>query len=156
MHTARSGAGAAALDGRIYVIGGQDRAAHYSSMECYDPKERMWYMCPSMKHPRSGVATVVQGRYLYAVGGRDRHRQAYYDIVERFNVDSQTWETFYRLTHPRAWPAATVFKGHLYVAGGYDGTLRLKSVERFDIDQQKWHRCGDMVEFRAGCGSSVL
>lgn len=156
MHTARSGAGAAALDGRIYVVGGQDRAAHYSSMECYDPKERIWHMCPSMKHPRSGVATVIQGRYLYAVGGRDRHRQAYYDIVERFNVDSQTWETFYRLTHPRAWPAATVFKGHLYVAGGYDGTLRLKSVERFDIDEQKWHRCGDMAEFRAGCGSSVL
>ncbi|XP_019853495.1 PREDICTED: kelch-like protein 2 [Amphimedon queenslandica] len=156
MHTARSGAGAAALDGRLYVLGGQDRAVHYSSMECYDPNEKRWYMCPSMKHPRSGVATAVLGRYLYAIGGRDRHRQAYYDIVERFNVDTNTWESFPRLTHSRAWPAATVFKNEVYVIGGYDGQLRLKSVERFDEKEQKWKRSGDMVEFRAGCGSAVL
>jgi N-acetylneuraminic acid mutarotase len=156
MHTARSGAGAAALDGRIYVVGGQDRAVHYSSMECYDSMEKKWYMCVSMKHPRSGVATVIHGRYLYAIGGRDRHRQAYYDIVERYNVDTQIWETFERLTHSRAWPAATVFKGQVYVAGGYDGQLRLKSVEKFDETEKKWKRSGDMVEFRAGCGSAVL
>ena len=156
MHTARSGSGAAALDGRIYVVGGQDRAVHYSSMESYDPKERKWTMCPSMKHPRSGVATVVLDRYIYAIGGRDRHRQAYYDIVERFNVDAQLWELFHRLTHSRAWPAATVFKNQIYVTGGYDGQLRLKSVEKFDEDEQKWKRSGDMVEFRAGCGSAVL
>ena len=156
MHTARSGAGAAALDGKLYVVGGQDRAMHYSSMECYDFAERVWTVCPGMKHSRSGVATAVLGRYLYAIGGRDRHRQAYYDIVERFHVDTQTWESFYRLTHPRAWPSATVFKGQLYVMGGYDGQLRLKTVERFDYEEQKWKRCGDMGEFRAGCGSAVL
>lgn len=138
------------------MLGGQDRAVHYSSMECYDPHEKKWYMCPSMKYPRSGVATAVLGCYLYAIGGRDRHRQAYYDIVERFNVDSNTWESFPRLTHSRAWPAATVFKGEVYVIGGYDGQLRLKSVERFDEKEQKWKRSGDMVEFRAGCGSAVL
>ena len=156
MHTARSGAGAAALDGRIYVVGGQDRAVHYSSMECYDPKERRWHMCPSMRHARSGVATIVNGRYLYAIGGRDRHRQAYYDIVERYNVDMQSWESFHRLAHPRAWPSAAVFKGNVYVMGGYDGQLRLKSVECFSEEEQKWKRVGDLLEYRAGCGSAVL
>ena len=156
MHTARSGAGAAALGGKIYVVGGQDRAVHYSSMECYDPKERKWHMCPSMRHARSGVATAVQGCYLYAIGGRDRHRQAYYDIVERYNVDMQAWESFHRLTHPRAWPSAAVFRDSIYVIGGYDGQLRLKSVECFNEDELKWKRLGDMVEYRAGCGSAVL
>ena len=42
-----------------------------------------------MRHARSGVATAVQGCYLYAISGRDRHRQAYYDIVERYNNDIQ-------------------------------------------------------------------
>ena len=156
MHTARSGAGAASIDGRIYVVGGQDRAVHYSSMECYDPRENTWTMCPSMKHPRSGVATVVLDRYLYAIGGRDRHRQAYYDIVERFNVDMQLWETFVSLTHPRAWPAAMVFHGQIYVVGGYDGQFRLKTVERLEEGDQKWRRVTDMSEFRAGCGAAVL
>lgn len=109
-----------------------------------------------MRHPRSGVATVVLGRYLYAIGGRDRHRQAYYDIVERFNVDTQAWEMFQHLTHPRAWPAAMVFHGQIYVVGGYDGQFRLKTVERFDVNEQKWKRVTDMGEFRAGCGSAVL
>ena len=89
-------------------------------------------------------------------GGRDCHRQAYYDIVERYNVETQSWETFHWLTHPQAWPAATVFKFHIFVIGGYDGQLRLKSVESFADDEQKWKRVGDMMEYRAGCGSAVL
>ena len=56
-----------------------------------------------MRHAQSGVATAVQGCYLYAIGGCDRHRQAYYDIVEWYNVDIQEWESFHRLTHPHAW-----------------------------------------------------
>ena len=156
MHIARSGAGACSMDGKLYVVGGQDRAIHHSTMECYDPSENVWRLCANMRHPRSGVAAIVYERYIYAIGGRDRHRQAYYDIVERYSPDTNTWEGFHRLTHPRAWPAATVYKGQVYVAGGYDGQFRLKTVERFDPEEQKWKRVADMNEFRAGCGSAVL
>ena len=144
MHTARSGAGAASINGRIYVVGGQDRAVHYSSMECYDPRENTWTMCPSMKHPRSGVAGQTPPGLL---------RQK---IVERFNVDMQLWEIFVSLTHPRAWPAAMVFHRQIYVVGGYDGQFRLKTIGRLEEGDQKWRRVTDMSEFRAGCGAAVL
>ena len=94
MHIARSGAGACSMNGKLYVVGGQDRAIHHSTMECYDPAERCWHLCANMKNPRSGVAAVVHGRYIYAIGGRDRHRQAYYDIVERYLPETNTWENF--------------------------------------------------------------
>ena len=109
-----------------------------------------------MRYARSGVAAVVYEDHIYAIGGRDRHRQAYYDIVERYSPQSNTWEVFQRLTHPRAWPAACVFRGQLFVTGGYDGQFRLKTVERFDPEEQKWTRDTDMLEFRAGCGTAVL
>ena len=156
MHIARSGAGAASLDGRLFVVGGQDRSVHHSSVEAYDPKDGTWHVCTSMRHARSGVSTVVLGEHLYAIGGRDRHRQAYYDVVERYSPELNTWETFQRLTHPRAWPSATVYKGQIYVCGGYDGQFRLKTVEKYDPEEQKWKRVSDMNEYRAGCGSAVL
>jgi len=156
MHIARSGAGACSMDGKIYVVGGQDRAIHHSTMECFDPSDNQWRLCANMRHPRSGVAATVLGRHIYAIGGRDRHRQAYYDIVERYSPGTNSWETFQRLTHPRAWPAACVYKGQVYVTGGYDGQFRLKTVERYDTEEQKWVKVPDMTEFRAGCGSAVL
>ena len=96
MHIARSGAGACSVNGKLYVVGGQDRAIHHSTMECYDPAENCWHLCANMRHPRSGVAAVVHDKYIYAIGGRDRHRQAYYDIVERFSPELNVWETFNR------------------------------------------------------------
>ena len=156
MHIARSGAGACAMAGKLYVVGGQDKSIHHSTMECYNPADKSWKLCASMRYARSGVAAVVYENHLYAVGGRDRHRQAYYDVVERYSPEANTWEVFQRLTHPRAWPAACVFRGQLYVTGGYDGQFRLKTVERFDVEEQKWSRVADMLEFRAGCGTAVL
>ena len=94
MHIARSGAGACAMNGKIYVVGGQDRAIHHSTMECYDPVENCWHLCANMRNPRSGVAAVVHNQHIYAIGGRDRHRQAYYDIVERYFPDTNSWENF--------------------------------------------------------------
>ena len=138
------------------MVGGQDRSVHHSSVEAYDPRDGSWHVCASMRHARSGVATVVLGEHLYAIGGRDRHRQAYYDVVERYSPELNSWEMFQRLTHPRAWPSATVYKGQIYVCGGYDGQFRLKTVEKYDPEEQKWKRVSDMSEYRAGCGSAVL
>lgn len=96
------------------------------------------------------------GRHIYAIGGRDRHRQVYHDIVERYLPEDNVWESFQRLIHLRAWPSACVYQGQLYVMGGYDGQHRLKSVERFDLEENKWKKVEDMNEFRAGCGSAVI
>ena len=144
------------MEGLIYVVGGQDRAIHHSSMECYHPVDRCWRLCASMHIARSGVAVVVYHKHLYVIGGRDRHRQVYHDVVERYSPEENKWENFHHLIHLRAWPSACVFRGQLYVMGGYDGQQRLKTVEKFDTEEKKWKKVADMNEFRAGCGSTVL
>lgn len=73
MPTARSGVGAAALEGKIYVIGGEgwvDRSGGvFHANESYDPKTNSWAEEPGMPTPRHGFAKGVLDGKLYAVSG---------------------------------------------------------------------------------------
>ena len=46
--------------------------------------------------------------------------------------------------------------GQLYIVGGFDGYVRLRSVERYDPEQDKWFDVVPMNTCRAGCGAAVL
>ncbi|XP_078493949.1 kelch-like protein 12 [Ciona intestinalis] len=39
---------------------------------------------------------------------------------------------------PRCWFAAVVFNNAIYAIGGYDGKQRLKSVEKYNVDDDTW------------------
>jgi N-acetylneuraminic acid mutarotase len=73
MPTARSGTGAAALDGKIHSLGGEGWVEEFGgvfrSHEVYDPKTNTWSRYPRMPTPRHGFAVGVMGRRLYAVSG---------------------------------------------------------------------------------------
>ena len=76
MPTARSGIGLAALDGKIYVIGGEgwiDELGGVSrAVEAYDPKRNSWAEEVPMPTPRHGFAKGVIDGKLYAVSGITR------------------------------------------------------------------------------------
>jgi N-acetylneuraminic acid mutarotase len=72
MPTARSGIGAAALDGKIYVIGGEGWDKYggvFRANEAYDPQTNSWEEAPAMPTPRHGFAKGVVDGKLYAVSG---------------------------------------------------------------------------------------
>lgn len=76
MATARSGIGVAALDGRIYVIGGEGWADELNGVfranEAYDPKSDSWAEVAGMPTPRHSFAKGVIDGKLYAVSGFTR------------------------------------------------------------------------------------
>lgn len=51
MSVRRAGTGAAILDGKLYVIGGFNRA-HLRTVERYDPKKNIWTQCAEMNEAR--------------------------------------------------------------------------------------------------------
>lgn len=51
----RSGAGAAAWDGKLYVCGGTDGGVSLSSGECYNPTKNSW----------KSIANMISRRYVY-------------------------------------------------------------------------------------------
>jgi N-acetylneuraminic acid mutarotase len=73
MVAARSAIGVAALDGRIYVIGGEgwvdESGRVFRANEAYDPKSNSWAEEVPMPTPRHGFAKGVIDGKLYAVSG---------------------------------------------------------------------------------------
>lgn len=73
MPTPRSGVGAAAVNGRVHVVGGEaylnDLVGTYRTHEAYDPKSNSWTRLPPMPTPRHGLAVGEIGGKMYAVSG---------------------------------------------------------------------------------------
>ncbi len=69
MPTARHSMAAAAIDGRLYVVGGNDGTGNVDTVEVYDPVTDTWSTDTSLPTPRQQlVAEVINGE-LYAVTG---------------------------------------------------------------------------------------
>jgi N-acetylneuraminic acid mutarotase len=76
MTSARSGIAAAAMDGKIFVIGGtgwaDDLTGIFRANEAYDPKTNSWSDVAGMPTPRHNFAKGVVDGKLYAVSGITR------------------------------------------------------------------------------------
>ncbi len=66
---ARAFGAAAALDNRLYYIGGYDGKEELATCEVYDPAEDQWGTCARLLIPRGGLGLATQGWRLYVVGG---------------------------------------------------------------------------------------
>ncbi|XP_033099708.1 kelch-like protein 17 [Anneissia japonica] len=158
MKRKRAGCGVVVCDGKLYVAGGYDKNYHIdrASMECFDPELQEWVFVAEMEKARSGVALVAMDHYIYALGGRLRHTDQYFDIAERYNTQTHQWSSIQPMQVARAWPAVVVFDNQIYVFGGFDGTNRLRSVEKYNPHTDTWTFVANMSACRAGCGAAVV
>ncbi|XP_077990257.1 kelch-like protein 12 [Glandiceps talaboti] len=158
MKRKRAGAGIAVCDGKIYVAGGYDKSYHTdrASVECFDPETQEWTFVAEMEKARSGLALVAMDHFIYAFGGRLRHTDQYFDVAERYNTQTHQWTSIAPMNTARAWPAVAIFDNKIYVLGGFDGSNRLRSVERYDPQNDVWLFASNMNVSRAGCGAAVI
>jgi N-acetylneuraminic acid mutarotase len=68
MPTGRSGVGAAVVNNRLYVFGGEIPALH-SEVESYDPASNSWQQLSPMPAPKHGIWASVIGNSIYLPGG---------------------------------------------------------------------------------------
>lgn len=69
---AAGGLAAAAIDGRLYVVGGEQwtpTKAVYADAWVYDPAADAWEALPDLGVPRHGLAAAAVDGRLYAIGG---------------------------------------------------------------------------------------
>lgn len=69
MHRQRSDASAAALQDKIYIVGGFSGREVLNSAEVFDVETNQWTYIHPMINPRSGVSLVAFRDSLYALGG---------------------------------------------------------------------------------------
>lgn len=82
--------------GWLYAVGGSDGHSHLDSVERYEAVENVWHQVAPMRTARRNCGVGVLNGQLYAVGGRNEHKQVM-DNIERYDSREDKWEG---LDHP--------------------------------------------------------
>jgi hypothetical protein len=139
MHQARSVLGVAAVNSKIYAIGGSTESGFAPSIpgsavygdinidsfvgtnEEYDPATNTWTFKTPMPTPRTVFATAVYQNKIYCIGGRSKVGDkggGYTGVNEVYDTTTGTWETKTPMPTARGWLTAGVANGKIYILGG--------------------------------------
>jgi peroxiredoxin len=127
MAVPRNHAFAAAVNGKIYVIGGRTghgfimSATNTDAVEEYDPATDTW-SAPRERMPtaRSGGAGGTDGRLIYAAGGEVTTKQLVgaFRAVEAYDPATNSWATLPPMPLPRHGVAGAVIGDRFYLVSG--------------------------------------
>ncbi|MBI1262271.1 MAG: hypothetical protein GC184_11155 [Rhizobiales bacterium] len=146
--------GIAALDSRLYVAGGlqagaQDAndAAPSNSVWMLDPRVGTWTRAPSLPTARVGLALVVAGGKIYAMGGRGADAE----LIYVFDPGTNQWTTDKaRLSSERVDAAYIALGNDIYVIGGRIGGAATSRVDVLDTGNGNWRSAAAMPAPREG------
>jgi len=150
MPTARNNPSAAAVGGKIYVIGGINLA----TVDEYDPSSNMWTSKTPMPTARSQHFCMVIGGKIYVIGGADSLNNGL-DTVEQYDPTTNTWTSKAAMTTARRGLTAGVINDRIYAVGGSDG-VQLDTVEEYDPSTNTWAPKTSMPTKRVGLASGVV
>src|SRR5215212_10176246 len=121
-----SHAGVAALNGKVYVVGGFLRNVHLYAQPYgfeYDPARNSWRTLPWMKAARGSVSVVALNGRIHAIGGRgiDRLTVGTHEI---YDPATNRWTEAAPLPQPRDHAPAAAIDGRIHILGGrFDATV---------------------------------
>jgi N-acetylneuraminic acid mutarotase len=179
MPTPRGAAVAAAVGGRIYVIGGaanhpgapvsglQPSRPHraLATVEEYDPATNTWRARSPMPTARNHSAVGVVNGKIYVLGGRLGSAfisaASNTDVVEEYDPASDQWGALRApMPTPRSAVAWGVHRGRIYVAGGEVRSDRLTAtfhaLEAYEPASNSWLILPRMPTPRHGLAGAVI
>jgi hypothetical protein len=140
MPTARQEVAAAALDGRVFVIGGfGDNAEPVTVVEAYDPVANQWETRAPLPAPtHHAAAAVVSGR-LFVIGGFTGGRMSWVAQADVYEYDParNAWIARAPLPTPRGALAVAAVGDRLHAVGGNGGGLT-PAHEIYDLATNRW------------------
>ena len=157
----RMGDAAAAVKGKIYLIGGFDdhenlggRAPALSTVDVYDTQTNTWRTAPNMPTPRIVPQTAVFSNEIYVFGGYDRDgargARRYKRNVEMYDTGTSTWVKKRNMPTLRDGFTTAVVNGKIYIIGGrvhnkrFDAPVVTGLVEVYDPLTNRWEKRADM------------
>lgn len=137
MPTPRYNAGAAVIDGKIYVVGGYNSdSPELDVLEIYDPTTDSWITGPSMPTGRACVGVEALGDKLYVIGG-GRADWSRLRTMEIYDSSSETWYAGPPMHIERESVSTAVLDGKILVLGGFHNGA-IDDFEIFDPSSGVW------------------
>lgn len=129
------------------------------SAEVYDQALNSWSPIKAMWSKRYGLAAVVLGGKIYALGGTDSRSTDSrggsstncLNTVEAYDPSSNSWSIIKPMWFKRCRLGAVVFQGKIYALGGND-----RWVEAYDPLSNSWSAIQPMWSKRQGLAAVVL
>ena len=160
---AREYAGVAALDGKVYVAGGQRTdigvvpGPATNALEVFDPAANTWAALPAMPTARMGLTLTAWGGKLYAIGGRtDGFSVSAVGTVEIYDPTTGIWTTGAPMPTPRFHAGAAATGSAIVVAGGEFETNVLATAEAYLPDTDTWQARAALPSPRAQLGLQTI
>ena len=140
MQETRKNASAAALDGKIYVLGGENATGSLKTFAVYDTEKKTWESLPEYPGTESGICRAAVFAYnneIYVIGGQtDTGVTAkLLKSVYAYNTETRQWQKKADLAEGRTDLAYACSKDKIYVwskAGTTD------QAEIYDIKTDTW------------------
>ena len=148
LHHPRAAGAAAVVGDRIVVAGGQANHQLVPSTEVFDGTS--WVDVASIPTPRDHLAGATDGKYFYAVGGRDLSADKNIGAVERYDPATNQWARMPDLPTPRGGLGAVVAGNRLVTIGGESPTAVYGTVEVLDLTTNTWTTLPGMKTPRHG------
>ncbi|CAE7210612.1 Klhl18 [Symbiodinium natans] len=145
---------AAALDGKIYVMGGVETGGR--TVQVFDTASSSWGQGPTLSCDRELAAAAVVGDRIYVTGGVGNGGAL--SSMESWSPGSgeEGWSEGPDSGKGRSGHAAVGLEGKLVLLGGSDGRNFLNSVQSFDPSTQQWQELRPLHERRNGVAAAAL
>jgi N-acetylneuraminic acid mutarotase len=146
----------AVVDGKIYVIGGDDNTTWGSpTVYEYSPATDTWTQKADMPTPRWSLATCAVDGKIYAIGGGPSSISGI-KVVEQYDPTTDIWTK--KADMPTGvWAlCACAVSGKIYALGGRPGYTAIPNVQEYDPATDTWTRKGNMPIGTSQMGSVVL
>jgi N-acetylneuraminic acid mutarotase len=148
MPEVRAAAGAAAVDGKVYVAGGVGPDGLAGSTLVFDVAGGRWSTVEGVPTPREHLGVATDGSRLFVAGGRPPNT----DVLEAYDPATGEWERLPDMPTARGGLAAAGTANGLIVAAGGEAEETFPEVEAYDVDRDRWLRLPDLPTPRHGLG----
>lgn len=123
-------------NGYVYLLGGSKTATPFDTVRFAklndDGTTGTWASTTAFSGGRYQAGAVVNGNYIYILGGTNGAGTSYKDVQSALINNDGTvgsWNRTTDMNHARSYIAPTIMNGYVYVYGGFDGTTTYNKVE---------------------------
>ncbi len=142
MDGARKNSSVAALDGKIYVLGGESASGPLKSFAAYDTEKKTWEPLPDYSGTETGICRAAMFAFhneIYVIGGQtDSSTSAkILNVVYTYNTETKQWQKKADMTEGRTNLASAVSKDRLYM---WTKAGTTNQTEIYNIKTDTWEK----------------